>query len=160
MLFYEMPSPQWQFFSLYLTRGFEWGTGYLDRYRYLPHLFTEWWLSWVNLNSDEQLPSAFDTLSPSDTPCNNFWKKKSIKLQKCCGIHGSMTILASCSHGFTSDHKHEKLLATSYTFNCLCPFLYWLTSRVKWRAETYLKTNYWFRKKHNGAYLFGIHWQP
>ena len=43
-----------------------------NRYRYLPHIFTEWWLSWAKTYHDpddpdsEKLPSVFDSLSPSE----------------------------------------------------------------------------------------------
>ena len=39
-----------------------------NQYRYLPHLFTEWWLSYAKDESDpsNHLPSAFDQLPPSE----------------------------------------------------------------------------------------------
>lgn len=81
-----------------------------NRYRYLPHIFTEWWLSWVEEFPYEQLPSAFNSLSQSDI--SNYQSRRPladelVKLQKCCGIHPSTIIFTLCSHIFTSNCKAE-----------------------------------------------------
>ena len=75
-----------------------------NHYRYLPHLFTEWWLAWVDEFPDEQLPLAFNSLSPSDI--SNFRSRRPLteEISRAAetlwdsSLHDNIIFMLTCFH--------------------------------------------------------------